>query len=146
MLSVRDRVEDRVAGLDCGADDYLPKPFHLDELEARVRALLRRSVPQSTQVTGEGGLRLDVSARRVFFRDEAIELTAREFATAELLLMRAGRVVTRQTLTDHLYGWGEGLSSNAMDVLIHRLRRKFEHSGVRIRTIRGMGYLLEHAR
>ncbi len=146
ILSVRDSVEDRVNGLDIGADDYLTKPFHLYELEARVRALIRRAHAFHSPEVTCGDLRLDVAGRRIYHGEQPIDLTAREFATAELLLMRPGRVVTRQTITDHLDGWGEGLSNNAIEVLIHRVRRKLEPCGVEIRTIRGMGYLLEHAR
>ena len=146
MLSARDGVEDRVAGLDRGADDYLTKPFHLFELEARVRALLRRAhdMPQPDIVHGR--LRLDVGGRRLYCDGQAVELTSRELATVEVLLMRVGRVVTKQQLADQIPGWDEGLQSNAIEVLIHRLRRKLEATGIDIRTIRGMGYLVEHAR
>lgn len=145
ILSVRDGVDDRVSGLDLGADDYLTKPFHLFELEARVRALIRRAHAQSSPEIIHGRLRIDVAGRRLYCDDAPIDLTSREFATAELLLMRVNRVVTKQQLVDHLYGWEEGLSSNAVEVLIHRLRKKLELSGLQIRTIRGMGYLVEHA-
>lgn len=145
ILSVRDGVEDRVNGLDLGADDYLTKPFHLFELEARVRALIRRAHAQSSPEIIHGRLRIDVVGRRLYCDDLPVDLTSREFATAELLLMRVNRVVTKQQLVDHLYGWEEGLSSNAVEVLIHRLRKKLEPSGLQIRTIRGMGYLVEHA-
>lgn len=146
ILSVRDGVEDRVNGLDLGADDYLTKPFHLFELEARVRALLRRAHDMPSPDLVHGRLRLDASGRRLYCDDQPVELTSREFATLEVLLMRVGRVVTKQQLVDHLYGWDEGLSSNAVEVLIHRLRKKLEPTGLDIRTIRGMGYLVEHAR
>lgn len=144
VLSARDGVEDRVAGLDLGADDYLTKPFHLFELEARVRALIRRANSQADSEIVHGRLRLDVAGRRMYCDGQPIELTSREFAVAELLLMRVGRVVTKQQIVDHLYGWEESLSSNAVEVLIHRLRKKLEHSGSDIRTIRGMGYIVEH--
>ena len=145
ILSARDTLEDRVAGLDLGADDYLTKPFHLFELEARVRALIRRAHAQADSEVVHGRLRIDLAGRRMYCDEQPIELTSREFAVAELLLLRAGRVVTKQQIVDHLYGWEEALSSNAVEVLIHRLRRKIEHSGSDIRTIRGMGYLVEHA-
>jgi two-component system OmpR family response regulator len=145
ILSARDGVEDRVAGLDLGADDYLTKPFHLFELEARVRALLRRAHEMASPEIVHGRLRLDLEGRRLHCDGQPVELTAREFASIELLLMRVGRVVTKQQLTDQLYGWDEGLSSNAVEVLIHRLRKKLEFTGIDIRTIRGMGYLVEHA-
>ncbi|NBQ87767.1 MAG: DNA-binding response regulator [Betaproteobacteria bacterium] len=144
VLSARDGVEDRVAGLDLGADDYLTKPFHLFELEARVRALIRRAHSQADAELVHGRLRLDVAGRRMYCDDQPVELTSREFAVAELLLMRVGRVVTKQQIVDHLYGWEEPLSSNAVEVLMHRLRKKLEHSGSDIRTIRGMGYIVEH--
>jgi len=146
ILSVRDSVEDRVNGLDLGADDYLTKPFHLFELEARVRALLRRAHDMPSPDLVHGRLRMDSSGRRLYCDGQPVELTSREFATIEVLLMRVGRVVTKQQLVDHLYGWDDGLSSNAVEVLIHRLRRKLEPTGLDIRTIRGMGYLVEHAR
>jgi two-component system OmpR family response regulator len=146
MLSVRDGVEDRVAGLDGGADDYLTKPFHLFELEARVRALIRRAHDAPSPEIVHGRLRVDVAGRRLHCDGQPVELTSREFAMAEMLLMRVGRVVTKQQLIDHLYGWDETLSSNAVEVLMHRLRRKLEAGGLEIRTIRGMGYLVEHAR
>ena len=146
ILSVRDSVEDRVNGLDLGADDYLTKPFHLFELEARVRALLRRAHEMASPELEHGRLRLDSSGRRLYCEGQPVELTSREFATIEVLLMRVGRVVTKQQLVDHLYGWDDGLSSNAVEVLIHRLRKKLEPTGLDIRTIRGMGYLVEHAR
>ena len=146
ILSVRDSVEDRVKGLDLGADDYLTKPFHLFELEARVRALLRRAHEMPSPELEHGRLRLDASGRRLYCEGQPVELTSREFATVEVLLMRVGRVVTKQQLVDHLYGWDDGLSSNAVEVLIHRMRKKLEPTGLDIRTIRGMGYLVEHAR
>ena len=145
MLTVRDSIEDRVAGLDLGADDYLTKPFHLFELEARVRALIRRAHSRSSSNLLHGKLRLDVAGRRLFSDDQPIELTSREFAVLELLLLRVGRVVTKQQLVDHLYGWDDSLSSNAIEVLMQRLRKKLEASGMDIRTVRGMGYLIDNA-
>lgn len=145
ILSVRDTVEDRVGGLDLGADDYLTKPFHLFELEARVRALIRRSHERASPDVVHGRLRIDTAGRRLYCDEQPVELTSREFAVAELMLMRAGRVVTKQHIVDQLYGWDDPLSSNAVEVLMHRLRKKLEHSGLEIRTIRGMGYLVDHA-
>jgi len=145
MLTVRDSVEDRVAGLDLGADDYLTKPFHLFELEARVRALIRRAHSRSSSNLMHGRLRLDVAGRRLFRDDQPIDLTSREFAVLELLLLRVGRVVTKQHIVDHLYGWDDSLSSNAIEVLMHRLRKKLEDSGMDVRTVRGMGYLIDNA-
>jgi two-component system OmpR family response regulator len=146
ILTVRDSVEDQVAALDLGADDYLAKPFELSVLEARVRALIRRAHAGSGPQIVHGDLRLDVAGRRLFHRDEPVELSAREFAVAEVLLMREGRVVTKQQIADHLYGWEEGARSNAVEVFVYRLRRKLEPCGVELRTVRGMGYLIEKAR
>jgi two-component system OmpR family response regulator len=143
MLTVRDAPEDRVGGLDLGADDYLTKPFNLPELEARVRALIRRSHANASPDLQHGPLRLDMAGRRLFCREQAVDLSARELAVIELLLLKEGRVVTKQQITEHLYGWEEVSTSNAVEVFIYRLRRKLESSGVDIRTVRGMGYLLD---
>lgn len=146
LLTVRDTVEDRVLGLDLGADDYLTKPFELSELEARVRALIRRSHANASADLVHGPLRLDTIGRRLFRDGEPVELSARELAVIELLLLRAGRVVTKQQIVDHLYGWDDNATSNTVEVFIYRLRRKLETSGVDIRTVRGMGYLIEKDR
>lgn len=145
MLSARNSITDRVTGLDLGADDYLTKPFHLFELEARVRALLRRAhAPGGLELT-HGRLKIDLVGRRVHYDQVTLELTAKEFALVELLFMRVGRVVTKQHIVDHLYGWEDGMASNAIEVLVHRLRKKLEPTGSDIRTIRGMGYLVDPA-
>jgi two-component system, OmpR family, response regulator len=145
MMTVRDALEDRVAGLDAGADDYLTKPFHLSELEARVRALIRRAHGIGTADITHGPLRFDMSGRRLFCNDQPVDVSARELAVIELLLMREGKVVTKQQIIDHLYGWEEVSNSNAIEVFVYRLRRKLQPSGVDIRTVRGMGYLIEKA-
>nr|WP_236589290.1 response regulator transcription factor [Ramlibacter aurantiacus] len=144
MLTALDALGDRVRGLDMGADDYLAKPFDLPELEARVRALLRRGAGQAP-VMSHGQLRLDATARRVFHGEQPIELSAREFAVLELLLMREGRVVSKEQLMNHLYGWDDDVAPNAVEVYIHRVRKKLEAAGCEIRTVRGMGYLIERA-
>jgi two-component system OmpR family response regulator len=143
VLTVRDAPEERVRGLDLGADDYLTKPFNLAELEARVRALIRRAHASSESELRHGPLRLDMAGRRLYCGDRPLELSARELAVIEVLLLKAGRVVTKQQITERLYGWEEASSSNAVEVFVYRLRRKLEPLGLDIRTIRGMGYLVE---
>lgn len=142
MLTAFDTLADRVRGLDLGADDYLAKPFDLPELEARVRALLRRST-QSTPDLEHGQLRFDTVGRRVFHDKRPLELSPRELALLELLLMRAGRVVSKEHMVNHLYGWGEEVGDNAIEVNVYRLRKKLEPLGCEIRTVRGMGYLID---
>ena len=146
LITVRDNLEDRIDGLDCGADDYITKPFHLSELEARARAVIRRTHAGSSSELVHGRLRLDIAGRRLFADGEPVDLSVREFAVAELLLTRAGKVATKQQILAKLYGWEEGSSSNAVEVFIYRLRKKLEPFEVDIRTIRGMGYLIEKAR
>lgn len=143
VLTARDAVEDRVRGLDLGADDYLTKPFDLQELEARVRALIRRLHHRASPELRHGRLRLDTDGRRLYCDDKPVELSLRELAVIELLMLRAGRVITKEQMVDHIYGWTDEIGSNAMEVYIHRLRRKLEFAGVVIRTVRGMGYLLD---
>lgn len=144
MLTALDALADRVRGLDLGADDYLTKPFDLPELEARVRALLRRGHGSSTPDMVHGRLRLDTAGRRLFHDEQPVELSARELALFELLLVKEGRVVSKEHMANHLYGWGEEVGPNAIEVSVYRVRKKLEPLGCRIRTIRGMGYLLEH--
>ncbi|QJW85757.1 response regulator transcription factor [Ramlibacter terrae] len=142
MLTAFDTLEDRVRGLDLGADDYLAKPFDLPELEARVRALLRRGT-NSTPELQHGLLRFDTIGRRVYYDQRPLELAPRELAALELLMMREGRVVSKEQLANHLYGWDEDVGENAIEVCMYRLRRKLEPLGCEIRTVRGMGYLME---
>lgn len=144
MLTAFDTLQDRVRGLDLGADDYLSKPFDLPELEARVRALLRRGTA-ATPVLQHGLLRFDTVGRRVFHDKKPIELSPRELAVLELLLLREGRVVSKEHIVNHLYGWGDEVGANAIEVYVYRLRKKLEPLGCEIRTVRGMGYLVEHA-
>ena len=144
MLTALDALEDRVRGLDLGADDYLAKPFDLPELEARVRALLRRG-SNSTPYLEHGLLRFDTVGRRVFYDKRPLELSPRELAVLELLLMRAGRVVSKEQLVNHLYGWDDDVGDNAIEVNVYRLRKKLEPLGCEIRTVRGMGYLMDRS-
>lgn len=143
VLTVRESIDDRISGLDLGADDYLAKPFHLSELEARVRALIRRAHSNASSVLLNGRLRLDTAGRRLFCDDQPVDLSARELAVIELLLLKEGKVVTKQQIVDHLYGWEDASNSNAIEVFVYRLRKKLEASGTDIRTVRGMGYLIE---
>lgn len=144
MLTAFDTLQDRVRGLDLGADDYLAKPFDLPELEARVRALLRRGTA-ATPVLQHGLLRFDTVGRRVFHDKKPVELSPRELAVLEVLLLREGRVVSKEHIVNHLYGWGDEVGANAIEVYVYRLRKKLEPLGCEIRTVRGMGYLVEHA-
>jgi two-component system OmpR family response regulator len=143
ILTARDGVEDRVTGLDLGADDYMVKPFNLSELEARVRALVRRAQSATTARITHGALTLDTAARRAYVGADALELSAREVSLLEALLLGAGRVLSKDQLADRLYGVSDGVGPNAIEVFVHRLRRKIESAGVVIRTIRGLGYLVE---
>ncbi|MBS0512973.1 MAG: response regulator transcription factor [Proteobacteria bacterium] len=145
VLSARDETTDRVRGLDLGADDYLTKPFEVVELEARLRAMLRRSKGAAANEMVIGPLRLDATARRATLGDEPLELTAREFGILELLAMRRGQVVSKTRLANSLSDWTQDLTANALDILIHRLRKKLEGSQVEIRTLRGFGYLLDES-
>ncbi|MEY3105420.1 MAG: hypothetical protein RJA72_1452 [Pseudomonadota bacterium] len=146
VLSALERIEDRVDLLNLGADDFLQKPFHLSELDARVKALLRRAHRHAKNELEFGRIKLDIDARRCFVDQSAMDLTAREFAVVELLLLRAGRVVTRSQILDLLYGWEDNQGTNTVEVLIYRLRKKLDFSGWNLKTIRGMGYLLESSR
>jgi two-component system OmpR family response regulator len=145
ILSARDGAGVRVAGLDLGADDYLTKPFDLPELEARLRALIRRSQGRAGARLALGDISLDTVERRVEMCGAALDLTAREFGMLEILLQRAGHVVPKQHLAERLCEWGEEMSPTAVEIHIHRLRRKLDGGGVAIRTLRGFGYLLEAA-
>ncbi len=140
ILTARDTVGDRIAGLDAGADDYLIKPFDLGELSARLRALIRRAGGSPTAVLCVGSLSLDPAGRTVSFRDEPKQLSAREFDLLQVFMLNAGRVLTREQLVSSLYAWGEEIESNAIDVHLHHLRKKLAPEIVQ--TLRGVGYIL----
>jgi two-component system OmpR family response regulator len=143
ILTAADSVEQRVKGLDLGADDYMAKPFALLELEARVRALTRRGLGSATSVIRHGPLTFDATGRVAYLHDQMVELSARELSLLEVLLQRAGRLVSKDQLVEHLCEWGDEVSNNAIEVYIHRLRKKIEQGPVRIATVRGLGYCLE---
>ncbi len=143
MLTARDAVEDRVRGLESGADDYLVKPFAITELVARARVLTRRAQTRRDDTLVLGTLRMDLVAKRLFAGSEAVELSAREWSVLEYLLARVGKVVSKEQILQGIAGWDESLSENAVEVYVSRLRGKLEPAGVRVRTIRGFGYLLE---
>jgi len=140
VMTARDTVRDRIKGLDAGADDYLVKPFEFDELNARIRAVLRRHAGRAEPVLTQGGVTLDPAQRRVTLNGAPVLLSAREFAVLEALMARPGAVLSRSQLEDRLYGWGEEIESNAIEVHVHHLRRKL--AAKLVRTVRGVGYLM----
>ena len=140
IITARDAVSDRVAGLDAGADDYLVKPFDLDELSARVRAVLRRRAGRSEAVIRVGPLEIDTAARRVRLEGREVPVSAREYALLEALADRPGAYLSRAQLEERLYGWDDEIASNAVEVHIHGLRRKLDPE--LIRNVRGLGYTL----
>ncbi|MDH5786325.1 MAG: response regulator [Chromatiales bacterium] len=141
ILTARDAVEDRVKGLDSGADDYMLKPFDLDELNARLRALLRRHSGRAENRIVHGDITLQPDSHAVTFKGEAIELTPREYTLLQLLLEGSGRVMSRSHLEESLYSWEGEVESNAIEVYIHHLRKKFGSD--LIRTVRGVGYIID---
>lgn len=143
ILTAADSVEDRVRGLDLGADDYMAKPFALAELEARVRALVRRGNGAASSLIQHGPLTYDQAGRVVTIDGKMVELSARELSLLEVLLQRAGRLVSKEQLVERLCEWGDEVSNNAIEVYIHRLRKKIERGPIRIATVRGLGYCLE---
>ena len=143
ILTALDGVNDRVRGLDAGADDYLAKPFELAELEARVRALTRRGMAGGPTLLRHGALTYDQVGRVAQLNGETLELSAREVSLLEIFLQRAGRLVSKDQLVSHVCEWGEEVSPNAIEVYVHRLRKKLEPAGVHIVTVRGLGYSLE---
>jgi two-component system response regulator QseB len=140
IITARDAISERIAGLDAGADDYLVKPFDLDELSARVRAVARRRAGRADATVRIGDLEMDTAARRVKWKGQDVALSAREYALLEALANRPGAFLTRAQLEERLYGWEEEIASNAVEVHIHALRRKLDPA--LIRNVRGMGYML----
>ncbi len=140
ILTAREAVSERVAGLDAGADDYLVKPFDFDELEARIRALLRRRAGRVESLLKHGGVTLNPATREVMFKGTPVNLSAREFSLLQALLDRPGAVLSRAQLEEKLYGWGDEVESNAIEVHIHSLRKKL--GAELIRNVRGVGYML----
>ena len=143
IVTARDAVTDRVAGLDAGADDYVVKPFELTELAARIRALLRRSAGRAEPLVAYGDIELLPDTREVRLRGEPVGLSPREFAVLEALLARPGAILSRAQLEEKLYGWNEEVESNAVEVHIHALRRKLGTAA--IRTVRGVGWMIAQA-
>ncbi len=143
LLTARGETDERVAGLDAGADDYLTKPFEMDELEARLRALARRKDLEYTARDSLGALVFDRNSRQLLNDGEPIDIPRREIATLECLLERRGRLVSKAQLTAHVYGTGADVEESAIEPHVSRLRRRLENYGVRIKTARGLGYMLD---
>jgi DNA-binding response OmpR family regulator len=145
IITAADAIADRVAGLDAGADDYLVKPFALAELDARVRALIRRSHGHDRNVLRHGALAFDTVDRFAAVAGKVLELSARELAMLELLVLRAGRVISKDQFLEHLCGFDDDVTENAIEVYVHRLRRKLDPVGIHVQTVRGLGYFLAKA-
>jgi len=143
FVSAKTERSDIRKGMELGADDYLVKPFSLAEFDARVRALLRRQSNSGVPIMQLGKLSIDLAGRRVLLDDHPLDLTAREFALLEVLASRNNRVTPRDHVIEALCTWNDALTDNGLDIAVHRLRRKLEGSGVNLRTVRGLGYLLE---
>jgi two-component system OmpR family response regulator len=144
ILTARDALEDRIAGLDLGADDYLVKPFHVQEMLARIRAISRRLGGSGNPMLGNGWLQLDLVTKQATVDDRQCPLSKREFALLRELMIRPGAILSREDLEDRIYGWGEEVESNVVDFIIHGLRKKLG-SGA-IRNVRGLGWTIEASR
>lgn len=147
VLTARDSLEDRVLGLDAGADDYLPKPFAMDELAARVRAILRRPGSRAEAILEVGAIEFDPMSQMATFHGTRIDLARRELGMLELLMRRAGQVVRREQIEESLYGFDEPVTPNAIEAIVSRMRRKLEEAGAtqRLHTVRGVGYFLSES-
>ena len=143
VLTARDALDDRIHGLDLGADDYMAKPFAMPELAARVRALVRHSQAQTGPKIVHGPLVLDTLARRAQLNGEPLDLAAREWAVLEVLLARVEKIVSKESIIQAVASWGEELTPNAIEVYVSRLRAKLDPAAIKIRTVRGFGYMLE---
>ncbi|MCZ4280227.1 response regulator transcription factor [Kiloniella laminariae] len=143
ILTARDELQDRVKGLDLGADDYLTKPFELGEFEARIRALLRRHSGLKSPEIRVGELVFDSISRRVLLRGEPLDIPRREFCLLELMISRVGQVISKEQIADGLANFDDDISPNAIELYISRLRKRLVAAGVTIKTVRGLGYLME---
>lgn len=143
IITARSEVDDRIRGLDLGADDYLTKPFELGEFDARVCALMRRSQGRGLDRLTFGAIALDISARRAFLDDQPLDLPRREFHILEVLMTRQGSILNKEQIIDRISDFEEDLSPSAIEIYVSRLRKKLEPAGITIRTVRGVGYSLE---
>ena len=143
VLTAKDSMESLVKGFDLGADDYVTKPFDLIEVEARLRALIRRKHLAAGEEIKIGNLRFDTKGKRVYVKDSPIDLGSRELDILEILVLNAGRVISKEQILQRISGLGDDLGTNAIEVYVHRLRKKIADAGLELRTIRGLGYLLE---
>lgn len=140
VLTARDQIEDKLQGLDTGADDYMVKPFDIRELEARIRTLTRRQQGRRSELIQVGKAQLDLATRQLKFADLELDFSRREFALVQAFFERPGKIVTRESLASHSYGWDDEIESNALEVHIHKLRKKLGNGA--IKTVRGVGYML----
>ncbi len=143
IVTARSDVDNRIKGLDLGADDYLTKPFEMGEFDARVRALLRRSRADGLKALSCGALTLDMAARRAYLNDRPLDLPRREFQLLEVLMSRQGRIISKDQIIDSISDFHDELTPSTVEIYVHRIRKKLEASDVTIRTVRGVGYILE---